>query len=102
MENLDYKIKREKFLCEAMGICWHDVTMHGETYCCNNCLEYNPKFANFSTWECFGKLFEWATQQDWFSVFVFRPDGEYNFPILNLVNPDRLADEVYEFLMEAK
>lgn len=53
-----------KFLTEKMGECWH---------------EWEPKRDNvrnydFFTWEGFGKLWEWAGEQEWFPYFI---NGEF-------------------------
>ena len=103
MENLDYKIERETFLCEAMGICWHEnfpvCDKCGEEY---DVVDFHNSLPDFSTWEGFGKLFEWATQQDWFSVFLdnfFFIDATNGLTaLIHHIHPDRFADAVYEFI----
>jgi hypothetical protein len=106
---------RDKYLTEAMGECWHTIT--NDNYCCPLCGElfncpkgFDPEeHINFSTWEGFGKLWEFCQKQEWwenFRVFNHYQDenGEYmesRYDINeSLVNPDRFADTVYRFLME--
>lgn len=58
---------------------------------------------DFSTWEGFGKLWEWALKQEWFKEIPFNfDDNRYHddymlFPV-DFIHPDRLADAVYEYL----
>jgi hypothetical protein len=91
-------IERDKFLTEAMGEEWFEHR--------NFCGSGDTMVANdFSTWEGFGKLWEWAQKQEWWvtdfkdkhfgmlpSHFEFVPDG--------LVQPDRFATAIYAFLKE--
>ena len=101
---------RDKFLTEAMGECWHEnIFSPGGGYC-GKCQESHSKMRplpnnNFSTWEGFGKLWEWAQEQEWwgnldFYIFHFNeyyPDIE---DFQELIHPDRFADAVYKFLKD--
>lgn len=52
---------------------------------------------DFSTWEGFGKLWEWAKKQEWWhKEFLYK---QY-MGDLKLIHPDRFADAVYTFLTE--
>jgi len=53
-------------------------------------------YTHFSTWEGFGKLWEWSTQQEWW--YLWEADYVNIFGTLWAVHPDRFADAVYEFL----
>ena len=101
--------ERNKFLTEAMGECWHDVrigTLHGVLVnTCRNCGKRrksdlsNP---DFSTWEGFGKLWEWAQKNIPFGTFCelhsngVDPDNMHI--MAGFVNSDRFANAVYEFM----
>lgn len=105
-------IERDQYLSEKMGECWHDK--QGKNYppfeSCSKCNKMLPNNNNFSTWEGFGKLWEWSETQSWWGEFVkkygelscdcgcndgymalhfIKPKGNYNFPTT-----------VYEFLKE--
>ena len=85
---------RDKFLTEAMGECWHQRQRHG-TY-----LYYKNNY--ISTWQGFGKLWEWAEDQKWWDEFVdkdlvSRGHKPWLFP-LGWINPNNFANALYEFL----
>ena len=61
---------------------------------------------DFSTWEGFGKLWEWAKKQEWWLKFG---EGLSNKQLCSeisrglqidesIINPDRFADALYDFL----
>jgi hypothetical protein len=87
--------KRNKFLTEAMGVCWHG----------DNCKHHDPRDLirlcpfDFSTWKSFGELWEWAQKQDWFDSFLYevRVTHESDALDTDLIHPNRFADAVYEF-----
>lgn len=74
--------ERDKHLTEAMGECWYQSNQ-----------TYNT---NFSTWEGFGKLWEWSQKQEWWEDYI---NNFENHSLIN-VNPDRFADTVYTYLKE--
>jgi len=105
--------ERDKFLTKAIGECWHEPEDGYYDYSCVHCGIYGrtPKSViikriDFSTWEVFGKLWEWAIKQEWWTDFCTMSlnEGEYfggyRLPIVmqRLINPDRFADAVYKFL----
>lgn len=100
--------ERDKFLTEAMGECWHIYkrTAKGKPWICWKCgqmkaRDKTPKFANyFSTWEGFGKLWEWSLSQSWFEEFKYDvyKYSTYNTIHQNIICPNNLADSLYEFL----
>ena len=53
-------------------------------------------------WAHFGKLWEWATKQEWW--FNFLSDQEYihEWEIIKLINPANFAKAIYEFLKEGE
>ena len=67
---------------------------------CNHVTKQN----NFSTWEGFGKLWEWAQKQKWWDDFWWSPNGigDGTQEDIYFVHPDRFADAVYEYLQEVK
>ena len=67
---------RDKFLTETMGKCNHKWTINippndwlGTCYQCRRCGKLSVRqqlgTIDFSTWQGFGKLWEWARQQTW-------------------------------------
>jgi hypothetical protein len=109
--------ERDKFLNEAMGECWH-VAGHPLYVCkcmkgCGTILNSpasKPVNLELSTWQGFGKLWEWAIDQEWWCEFEFsrpvNPDqsdifgGTLQEILQSLINPDRFATAVYEYLKE--
>lgn len=98
-------LERDKFLSTLIGECWHDgANNYGEIVCakCHKLVMVEDR-VDFSTWEGFGKLWEWAQKQEWFKEVPFNFDeNRYHdcymlFPV-EFVNPDRFADAVYEHL----
>ena len=84
-----------KYLTEAMGECWHEGPLEGRLCSCGSmwlhCLDMN---IDFFTWEGFGKLKEWAEVQKWWGDF------QEDTIMWLLVNPERFATAIYEFLKE--
>jgi len=108
---------RNKFLTEAMGereahmLC-HPVDILS-CVCDWGTKSCAVKHYDFSTWEGFGKLWEWAQGQDGWIVEFIGKYGYYDYvyaeePQITLqlntdiINPDRFADAVYEYLKEAR
>lgn len=70
-----------KFLTEAMGICWHEFKIKEQSATfgtqfepnCFKCGESPAGVYNFTldNWEGFGKLWTWATSQNWWNEFMF-------------------------------
>lgn len=102
--------ERDKFLTEAMGLCWHD-SVTNET--CDNCgitadvnmPNYVPPFQgkwlriDFSTWAGFGALWEWAQKQEWWDEFMIHSKFTYSYESAEtLINPTVLSYAVYEYL----
>lgn len=60
---------------------------------------------DFSTWFGFGELWEWSKEQDWckeFRQIYLNKAASEGVIVAFLINPDRFANAVYEFLKEAK
>ena len=105
--------ERDRFLTEAMGGVWLPTTNMGMVKG-PTCKESTT--TKFSTWAGFGKLWEWAQEQEWFDLFqcclyyheylkhCHKPGDEKldNDKVLHneLIHPDRFAAAVYEFLRE--
>lgn len=113
-------IERDKFLTEVMGLCWHeprykkrirdsyDGILNDEDWCpkCKQIYRDLNHF-NFSTWESFGMLWEWAVKKEWWKNFldkitkVDKYDTLLRWSIItDVIFPDKFADAVYEFLKE--
>ena len=113
--------ERDKFLTEMMGKCWHESA--GMVWICGNCktdigwrvtnkdsVDVESLNPNFSTWEGFGKLWEFAIKQEWWKSFIYyfnnfsdRVPAEYcEWILFERINPDCFANAVYEFLKDKK
>lgn len=115
---------RDMFLTEAMGKCWHkpvlttgdDIDSVG--WVCEYCGDDPHTNVELNTWEGFGKLWEWASSQEWWDTPSWAEESYeqrkhklndsficyYGFhegsDALELINPDRFADAVYKYLKE--
>lgn len=98
--------ERDKFLTEAMGGCcheWIDYSFSSPMFRCNKCgtqVVNIPNVNDFSTWEGFGKLWEWIQKMNLNGVMSFRcsdMDVQYHYAS-RFINPDIFADVVYEYL----
>ena len=75
-------IQRDKFLTEAMGECWH-VTKQRKDHQFEDCIKCGKGglFVNntndFSTWEGFGKLYNWVMEQEWLSDWQDKSDSDF-------------------------
>ncbi len=93
-----------KFLTEAMGICFwinHDEEKCG---CAGKAKRVNP--INFFTWEGFGILWTWAQEQSWWSDLAKQlhlNDPYVGFPsLVQVINPEHFAVTIYDFLIAAQ
>lgn len=109
--------KRDKFLIEQMGECWHEwYWFDHHRHVCKHCemraeysdyseLKIKTTNPDFSTWEGFGKLWEWSQRQEWFEQLVYeahqriahRANQEHLW-LEPWIQPDAFADSVYAFL----
>lgn len=87
--------ERDKFLTEVMGL----LCKCGESGCDGNIQQ-------FSTWENFGKLWEWSQKQKWFPELIRQTcyyemcRNEFSKGHKSIVNPDYFANAVYAYLKE--
>jgi hypothetical protein len=91
--------ERNKYITEAMGECWHTRLDDRGLYAFACCADYDKPNTNFSTWEGFGKLWEWSQKQEWIGSFcsVYKLDRGH-LGVFEI--PDCFADAVYEYLKE--
>lgn len=102
--------ERNKFLTEAMGGGNVYINKHGEIYAWlpekdDDKRDIRVRWPDFSTWPGFGKLWELAQAQEWWSDFLVsmgaeQPFGSVRNIVTDTIHPDRFADAVYEFLQE--
>lgn len=92
--------ERDKFLTEAMGEEWHKCD--GWDFYCDQCESGTPMSADFSTWEGFGKLWNFCMNQEWFHDLNHKLESESVTYNRKWVNPDIFADAVYNYLKENK
>src|SRR4030042_4113521 len=98
-------IERDRFLTEKIGECWHESS--GMVWICGDCkadigwrgdnkssVDVESLNPDFSTWQGFGKLWEFAIKQEWWGSFVGSMIySAYNVyrekvPDFDLINPD--------------
>ena len=116
---------RDRFLTEAMGDCWHEpeaktyrvASGEYEYYICANCKKDYRDCGfqiDFSTWTGFGKLWEWATQQSWWLLYLESNHTISSIPTnhigssylsgemiyVDFIHPDNFANALYAFLKE--
>lgn len=106
--------ERDRYLTEQMGECWHEweQVFKGGGSKCKTCGKYWPlppdeetrkiiQDCKFSTWDGFGKLWEWAKHQKWWDCFFWQMDNKEPLQtedIENLIHPGRFANAVYDYL----
>ena len=93
---------RDNRLTEAMGDHWYDGK---KVYRPSDGKEFtgpHERNRDFSTWQDFGYLWEWACEQVWWPPFI---DSFYWIEassgmeaILHHIHPDRFANAVDEYL----
>ena len=102
-----------KYLTEAMGECWHDYLKllnddHSGSphFICKKCDEHHYSWdyqhSDFFTWQGYGKLWEWATKQEWWWKFwdVNIPEDDRGGGVVDFINPTNFANAIYEYLKE--
>ena len=63
-----------------------------------------PAFTNYFTWKGFGKLWEWAIEEEWWEDFL--ETTKYGDPVFDnrvsseIIDPGKLAEAVAEYLQE--
>lgn len=101
-----------KFLAKQMGLCWHEWEFISSYALCADESDYKCKICgkfkstdnrpDFTTWEGFGKVWEWARDKDWWIEFVYQAKGDSVIDLLdNLIGP-ALIPELVKFLRERK
>jgi hypothetical protein len=99
-----------KYLAEAMGECWHefeirklpDSSFHGRVCC--HCGDYQTlaiPMLDFSTWEGFGKLWEFAIKQEWWNDFI-NSIGGWTIWVEpeKIIHPETFAKSIAQYLQE--
>lgn len=116
--------KRDKFLTEVMGKCWHEEVheccVNGELKMVCKCGIYAQKgyhdilssgfkqTYDFSTWDGYGKLWEWVQGQKWFGDFMWRCEPFrithecLSGPPMKIwnIHPSAFATSVYNYLKD--
>lgn len=95
--------ERDRFLTEAMGMCWHDFdpdnhinTYSLEAYICTKCKGFILGNNDFSGEEDFSRLLSWVKGQKQFQEFLAHfKELDFKDPGKGLSSRDRFADELY-------
>jgi len=91
---------RDKFLTEAMGYVWHECQDNPDGFHCIECENGLHCTSQFNTWEGVGELWTWFKSQEQLWV-----DFKWNTTIhemMELIDPDKFPDYVYNLLKENK
>ena len=89
-----------KFLTESIGGCNQDEGLYRDSgyLCCRKCKELVRNCSggiDFSTWDGFGKLWDWVAQQDWWEDFKKGKDHAIFW------SPELFTEAVYDHLQGA-
>ena len=112
---IDNQLKRDKYLTEAMGECWHKDTLGCSDFTCSLCGKLRGVNrtiedirTDFSTPEGFFKLWNWAIEQEWWPQVIGELVADkWDGPLRNVfssesiaraINPDNFANAIYEYL----
>jgi hypothetical protein len=117
-------IERDKFLIEMLGMCYHETTFREydleiegitgtfiEKICsCGHRSSRGKKYTeedtvpicfniDFSRWDNFGKLWEFASKQEWWADMhsCFNRMGFIGYVHESMIHPRKFADIVYEY-----
>lgn len=116
--------ERNQIIHEAKGLCWHDfsdkrvVNGYPEQLCskCGQSWDWNcgTDTLDYSKWEHYGPMLEWAIEQEWFDTFLNAGHGLYEEGDMSVgiqptrdmsvfyLNPLRGSTVIAEFLKERK
>jgi len=110
MSKLHPQDLKDKFIAEAMGLCYHEwitpPTNSLAPYRCTKCGLKVPDIrvvnTDFSTWDGLGKLWNFVEQSKWKRIFLSWFTTNFQEDITYLINPEHLQDAVILFLTEEK
>ncbi|MEE9354242.1 MAG: hypothetical protein V3U75_01495 [Methylococcaceae bacterium] len=92
--------KTEEILTEAIGECWHDIKLQNGEKKCTKCGLGGWDMTNFLAWEGFGKLWEWAIKQEWWTEFEGSQGLPRHWVPKQLINPEKFARAIADFLQK--
>ena len=100
--------ERDRFLTEAMGMCWHDFdpddhinTYSLEAYICKKCKGFILGNNDFSVEEDFSRLLDWVNGQKRFQKLLARfSEPDFKDAGKGQSARDKFADELYLFLKQ--
>ena len=100
--------QRDRFLTEAMGMCWHDFdpdehinTYSLEAYVCRKCKGFILGNNDFSVEEDFSRLLAWVKGQERFQGLVARfNESDFTDIAKGPSARDSFADELYILLKQ--
>ena len=97
-----------KYLTGQLGECWHTLGKPNNFHIlkCTKCgvcglIGREIVINDFFIWPGFGKLWEWATKQEWWGNFIFEhieDDIQKTMIHYKFINPTNFANAIYEFL----
>ncbi len=98
--------ERERFLTEAMGMCWHDFdpdnhinTYSLEAYVCRKCKGFILGNNDFTVEEDFSRLMDWVKGQKQLQEFLGRfNEADFKDAGKGQASRNRFADELYILL----
>lgn len=96
--------EQNRFLTEAMGLCWHIPDPDPLHEWCEKCGTFEDNI-DFFTWPGFGMAWEWAQSKEWWEEFVdetMPTNIELKLNTYNPIHPERFALALAEFLKGRK
>ena len=98
-----------KILIEALGTCYHDWGHDDEWFSkfdiCIKCkkigMEVTNDYIDFSSWDGFGILWEWANKQKWWVTFLgsdLLSSNPFIVRLDKIINPTKFAKAIAEYL----
>ena len=87
------EMKRDQFLTEMMGECWHEWD-GGCSYICDKCNKKYKHNPNFSTSNGFFKLWNFCKEQEWWMKFIYKKIFIGHEPD---INPETFANAIAKF-----
>lgn len=107
---------RDKRIAEALGLCWHNIQYEEDPHYIFICTDCGETFEddenllpNFSTFDGMGLILQKGPEKEWWQWFIVNKVGRvhglmlkktYFIEVYYLQDPDKLADELYQFLKE--
>lgn len=92
----------DQIIHEARGLCWHKATFQ-MTNCikCGENVDFQKSLnPDYSKWEYYGPMLEWAMNQEWWERYITILSFKSDWKMLDVIlNPTRGRDAIAEFVL---